>query len=112
MAEADAICLEEIEDKSLLKNIYNEFEKEGVKTGEYHIDTHQSFDNHTFRKSFRSTSTRPLMIIGQDEFVYKQYSAKNAGLGLMENQNYSQRVMDTQGWYLPLSLGSLAWEYN
>ncbi len=41
---------------------------------EYHVDTHQSFCNRKLEKSFRSTSTRPLMMIRQDESVVKQYS--------------------------------------
>ena len=44
---------------------------------EYHIDTHPTFnDENKYQKkiSIRSQATRPLMMIGQDESVFKQYS--------------------------------------
>ncbi len=41
---------------------------------EYHVDTHQSFYDLEFKKSIKRTSTRPLTMIAQDEFVFKQYS--------------------------------------
>ncbi len=41
---------------------------------EFHVDTHQSFRIQKLEKSFRSTSTWPLMMIGQDESVFRQYS--------------------------------------
>ena len=72
--ECDAIMLEEEEECPLLKNVFYEFEVDGKKIREYHVDTHQSFCNLELKKSIRSTSIRPILMIGQDESVYKQYS--------------------------------------
>ena len=79
---------------------------------EYHVDTHQSFRNRKLEKSFRSTSTRPLMMIGQDESVFKQYSfSRKCWFGpggetklLPKSDGYSKMVSAFISWEVGMGI--------
>ena len=66
--------MENDKDTKLLENIYDEFEVNNIKMRQYHIDTHPIFSNLVPKLSIYNTHSKPLMIIGQDESVFKQYS--------------------------------------
>ena len=78
LEESHAIELEENNKVRLLSNTYIEFEKNNKKIREYHVDTHSIFMSDRYKKNLSvrkdPSHTRPLMIIGQDETVFKQYS--------------------------------------
>ena len=78
LKEEDAIELERDNNNKLLENTFVEFTNDNQKMREYHVDTHPIFMTAKYEKKLsvsRNTNlTRPLMIIGQDETVFKQYS--------------------------------------
>ena len=79
LSESDAINLEKKQEQQLLENTYFEFEdKNGNKMREYHVNTHPAFRDKTkYKKKLsirQNPSTRPMMMVGQDESVFKQYS--------------------------------------
>ena len=78
LSESDAIQLEKNEDEKLLENTFTEFIHNNQKMREYHVDTHSIFSTPIYQKKLSinrdSTLTRPQMLIGQDETVFKQYS--------------------------------------
>lgn len=74
ITEERAKELENDKDVRLMKDIYDEFEENHIKMRQYHIDTHPIFSNLVPKLSIHNTHNRPLMIIGQDESVFKQYS--------------------------------------
>ena len=58
-----------------MKNIHHDFSVGSKKMREYHIDSHPSFCEMTPQLSIRrNPNNRPLLMIGQDECVFKQYS--------------------------------------
>lgn len=79
LPKSDAILLENSIDVPLLRNLYYEFEKDGIPMREYHIDAHPSFVNYIDDNnlafggnvSVRNTN-RPLIVIGQDESAFSQ----------------------------------------
>ena len=71
--------MEKDNNQQLLENIFFELQdKNGNKMREYHVDTHPVFRDKTkYKKELlirRNPSTRPMMMVGQDESVFKQYS--------------------------------------
>ena len=59
----------------LLEDIYVQFEKNSKKYREYHVDSHLMFASLQKNVSIQvQPTTRPLMILGQDESVFKQFS--------------------------------------
>jgi len=78
LEESEAIALEKDDDIKLLENTSIQFEENDKKMREYHVDTHPIFSSEKFEKKLSirrdPTLTRPLMIIGQDETVFKQYT--------------------------------------
>ncbi len=74
MSEDDAKILEKEEE--LLQNIYYEYEdKDGKNMREYHVDSYEKFSSYPLTLSVRrNPQLRPIIIIGQDESVFKQYS--------------------------------------
>ncbi len=78
LEESEAIDLEKDEDMNLLENTFIKFEENDKKMREYHVDTHPIFMTNKYEKKLsirrHPTLTRPLMMIGQDETVFKQYS--------------------------------------
>ena len=78
MTKSDAVKLENDEKEKLLESTYINFIKNGQKMREYHVDTHSIFSTSTFEKKLsvnrHPSLTRPLMIIGQEETVFKKYS--------------------------------------
>ena len=58
----------------MFENIYDEFEMNNIKMRQYHIDTRQVFSNLAPKLSIYNTHPKQLIIIGQDESVFKQYS--------------------------------------
>ena len=87
----------ELEKKTeLVEDIGIKFDKNKKKFREYHVDTHPMFASLEKHMSIQvQPATRPLMIIGQDESVFKQYFfSKNVGLGLVVSPNSFPKVMD------------------
>ena len=75
ISEDFAKNLEQEKDNPLLENIFIEFKRGNIKMREYHVDTHTTFENLTLNLSVRrDTGRRPIMMIGQDESVFRQYS--------------------------------------
>ena len=76
--EDTAIKLENSEEEKLLENTSIPFIHNNQKMREYHVDTHPAFATDMYEKKLSirrdPTLTRPLMMIGQDETVFKQYS--------------------------------------
>ena len=62
----------------LLEKTFVGFEQNNEKMREYHVDTHPLFMTDQYEKKLSARRdpnlTRSLMIIGQDETVFKQYS--------------------------------------
>ena len=78
LTESDAIDLEKENNQQLLENTYYEFEDlNGKKMREYHVNTHATFRDETkYWKKLSiqwNPSTMPIMIVGQDKSVFKQY---------------------------------------
>ena len=74
LSEDDAKILEKEEE--LLQNIYYKYEdKDGKNMREYHVDSYEKFSSYPLTLSVRrNPQLRPIIIIGQDESVFKQYS--------------------------------------
>ena len=78
LKEIDAIHMEKDNDNKLLENTFVEFIYDNQKMREYHVDTLPAFTTEKYTKVLSvkrdASLTRPLMIIGQDKTVFKQYS--------------------------------------
>jgi len=78
LSEDEAIKLEEMKEDKLLENTFIEYEENNENMREYHVDTHPIFMSDQYEKNISTRRdpalTRPLMMIGQDETVFKQYS--------------------------------------
>ena len=81
LPEDTAIALENDEKVKLIKAFYSYQSNDGTQMREYHIDTHPVLQKHVNNTRMRGdlsvrkpASDRPLIIIGQDECVVKQYS--------------------------------------
>ena len=65
-------------DNQFLENVFYKFYKNGIKMREYHVDTRKSFsDKIKYKKTLsirRDPSTRPIMMMDQDESIFKQYN--------------------------------------
>ncbi len=62
-------------EQPLAKNIYYEYVNENKKMREYHVDAHLMFQNLNPKMSVQCHPTeKQLIIIGQDESCFKQYS--------------------------------------
>ena len=73
--EEQAMELEKDEKHRLLCHIYYEYEDDNVKKREYHVDSHESLHDMKPTLSVRhNLLSRPLIILGQDESVFKQHS--------------------------------------
>ena len=90
------VAIELEKKKEILEDIGVKFEKNNKQFREYHVDTHPMFALLPKKTSFQvQPTTRPLMIIGQDESVFKQYLfSKNVGLGLVVSPNSFPKVTD------------------
>jgi hypothetical protein len=84
LTEDDAIALEKHDAHPLMKNLSHSFlSSTGEKMREYHIDSHPEFaklvhpENQQFGGNLsvcRNANDRPVIIIGQDESAFSQYS--------------------------------------
>ena len=70
-----AMTMESDSEQPLVKNIYYEYVNENKKMREYHVDAHPMFNTLYLKMSVRCHPTeKQLIIIGQDESCFKQYS--------------------------------------
>jgi len=95
------VAIEMEKNKELLEGIFVLFEKDNKKYREYHVDTHPMFA--TLKKNMSiqvQPTTRPLIILGQDESVFKQFSfSKKCWVGpggvtqlLPKSEGYSRMI--------------------
>ena len=62
-------------EENLLENMYFEYKENDKIMREYHVDSHEKFSNLQLTLSVRrNPQLRPIIIVGQDESVFKQYS--------------------------------------
>ena len=74
LTEQQAVAMENREEENLLQHIYYEFEEDNIKYREYHMDSHIDFLRMEKKLSVRhDDQCKPLIIIGQDESVFKQH---------------------------------------
>ena len=74
LSKDDAKTLEKEED--LIENVYYKYkDTNGNSMREYHVDSFETFSSYPLTLSvWRNPQLRPIIIIGQDESVFKQHS--------------------------------------